>query len=201
MSAIKSNLFRTSIIISCLFLTLVSHPSAFAVSPTYLPLQVGNRWELRSPARNTAPMVFEVTSRSQDTWFVRWDSSFMRNVVYGFSPSGNVVMLRSLDLGTGASRLPDGTVYFDLESPGRKTWANLLGDFLVFETVERVETPSGAFADCRHIRYKTKQGADTDYFLAPGVGFVQVGTGPAAYKLVSFRRSDSPAPQDRRIPK
>jgi hypothetical protein len=180
--------------VSSLFLTLVSSPPVMAAMPSYLPLAAGNRWELTSRARKQ-PMVFEVISGSEDEFLVRWDNPFVKNVVYGFRPSGNRVLLSSLDLGRGATRLPDDTVYFDFEGAGPRTWTNLLGEFTVFEGLEKIETPSGVYMDCIHIRYRTKEKSNTEYFLAPGIGFVQVGTGPAAYKLSSFRRSsDNSAP-------
>jgi hypothetical protein len=159
-----------------------------AITPSYLPLAVGNRWELKSPAES-APMVFEVTGRSADAFLVRWDNPWVKNVVYGFRPGVNQVLLQSLDLGSGAKQLRDGVVYFDFDTAGPKKWTNLVGEFLVLERQLRVETPSGPYEHCIHVRYRSKEKAETDYFLAPGVGFVQVGTGPAAYKLAVFRKN------------
>jgi hypothetical protein len=137
-------------------------------------------------------MVFEVASRSADVFLVRWDNPWVKDVVYGFRPAGNQVLLRSLDLGSGAKQLPDGIVYFDFEIAAPKRWTNLVGEFLVLENLVRVETPSGVYEHCIHVRYRSKEKADTDYFLAPGIGFVQLGTGPAAYKLAAFRRTPPP---------
>jgi hypothetical protein len=162
-------------------------PASVAISPAYLPLAVGNRWELRSRAHST-PVVFEVTSRSADSFLVRWDNPWVKSVVYGFRPSGHQVLLQSLDLGNGAAQLPEETVYFDLSGTGPKSWNNMLGEFFAFGSPVRVDTPSGGYENCIHIRYRSKEKADAEYFLAPGIGFVQLGTGPAAYKLVSFRK-------------
>jgi hypothetical protein len=163
----------------------------------YLPLSVGNRWQLSSPATVT-PMVYEVTGQAGATFLVRWDNPWVKKTVYGFRPSGQQVMLASLDMGKGVMALPDGVVYFDFDVPEQAKWDNLLGEFSVVERRAKVETPSGTYQECIHLRYQTKDKKSvSDYLLAPGVGFVQFGSGPAAYKLSSFRKGNAanrPAP-------
>ena len=175
---------------SCVAILLLLSAPATAISPAYLPLAVGNRWELRSDARSPS-MVFEVISRFEDAFLVRWDNPWVKSVVYGFRPQGNLVFLRSLDLGSGTAALPGETVYFDFERAGPKRWVNQIGEFLLFDGSVRVETPSGNYENCLHLRYRSKEKSDIEYFLAPGIGFVQLGTGPRAYKLVSFRKSQN----------
>jgi hypothetical protein len=152
---------------------------------SYLPLVVGNRWELVSSA-DRKPMVYEVTQEKGGSYLVRWENPFVAGVVYGFRPETGGVSISSLNLGSGDMNLPEGIMYFDFsQSPGG-TWKNILGQFTLVSRTVSVDTPAGAYSNCIHIQYKTKDKSVTDYFLAPGVGFAQIGAGATAYKLKSF---------------
>jgi hypothetical protein len=155
-------------------------------------LHAGDRWTLVSTAVKT-PMVFEVTGTTGAAFTVRWDNPWVKNVSYTFHPSGPQVMLAALDLGGGPMHLPDGIVYFDFDSAAPKQWSNLLGQFFIIERALKVDAPSGTYRDCIHIRYLSKEKQATDYYFAPGVGFVQVGEGGAAFRLTSFSRGSGAA--------
>ena len=177
--------------------TLSISQSAWAVGPSYLPLKPGARWTLTSTATKT-PMVYEVTGVSGSVFDVRWDNPWVKNVVFSFRPSGPQIMLAALDMGTGQMRLPDGVVYFDFDPAGPKQWSNVVGQFSIEARGLKVETPSGVYEDCIHVRYVSKEKHPTDYYFAPGVGYVQVGEGRSAFRLRSFERggtSSAPSPR------
>lgn len=167
--------------------------SLSAADTTYLPLQVGNRWTLVSPAAK-APMLFEVKGTSGAAFTVRWENPWVKKVSYTFLLAGSQVMLAALDLGSGPMQLPEGIVYFDFDPAAPNEWSNLLGQFSIVERALAVETPSGTYQDCIHIRYLSKQKQATDYYFAPGAGFVQVGEGGAAFRLTSFSGGNAETP-------
>lgn len=159
--------------------------SANAVDLSYLPLSAGSRWELVSPA-DKKPMIFEVTAERSGVYVTRWENPFIKGVEYGFRPQEQGISLASLNFGSGTVNLPEGTIYFDFsKSPGNQ-WTNALGTFTLAARDVTVTTPAKAYPGCLHFKYQTKEKSVTDYFLAPGIGFVQVGAGSAAYKLTAY---------------
>src|ERR1044071_8675086 len=104
---------RAAVLVSILSALTVFAVASPARSQTgdYLPLAVGNRWELR--ARNAAdPMVLEVASRDGDAFLVRWTNPFVR-ATFRFVTDGQRVRLTGLDMGSGLGPIPPDTVYWD----------------------------------------------------------------------------------------
>ena len=160
----------------------------------YLPLAVGNRWELTLP--NTSPMVFEVTGRDGDAYVVRWDNPWIK-ATFRFRPTADRILMTGLDMGAGNAPMPDGSVYFDFGQREGGSWSNGLGRFTVIRRGERVTTSAGTYTDTIRIRATDQKGAETYWTFARGVGFVQFGEGGGAFRLASFRGGGSPRTDDR----
>ena len=170
---------------ACLFFTqALAFP---ALAADYLPLQVGNRWELRS-ANVPNPMVFEVTEKTGDVYRVRWDNPWVK-AEFQFQDAGNQILLAGLDLGQGVAPMPGGTVYFDFSGSKGKSWQNSLGKISIQDTGHKIETPAGRFENCVLIRALDNKKSATVWGFAPGTGFVQFGEGKGAFYLASFRNS------------
>src|SRR5436190_1555322 len=71
--------------------------TAYQRGGDYLPLAVGNRWELRS---RTAPdpMVLEVTGRDGNAYVVRWVNPWIK-ATFRFFKEGDEVHMSGLDMG------------------------------------------------------------------------------------------------------
>jgi hypothetical protein len=170
---------------SCGATTAVTAVAQSSQGSDYLPLAVGNRWELALPAA-PSPMVFEVTGRDGDSYVVRWDNPWIK-ATFRFRPTGDRVLMTGLDMGAGNAPMPAGTVYFDFGAREGGSWSNGLGRFTVVSRGERVNTPNGTYTDTIRIRATDQKGADTYWTFARGVGFVQFGEGGGAFRLASFR--------------
>ena len=168
-----------------------------AQSPDVLPLAGGNQWVLRSPYL-TAPVVMEVVPAQQLA-----DKSKM---VVQFTNPWSVYSFVFLPTPTGT--LLDGTVYngvsnrfddpvrwFPTDVAPGSAWTTVLGPFTLLSNTATVKTPRQTYQGCWHYRIGTGSGAQ-HWYLAPNVGFVQYGEGPAAFVLdtVQLNAIQPPAP-------
>ena len=158
-------------------------------SGNYLPLAVGNRWELRS--RNAAePMVLEVTGRDGDAFVVRWINPFIQ-ATFRFRLDGARVLMVGLDMGQGNAAIPSNTVYWDFGLPKAARWNSPVGDGEIADRGSRVDTPSGEYRDTIEVRTIDKDGQSMYWTFANDVGLVRWGRGRDAY-LLSSRRTGPP---------
>ena len=167
----------------------------------YLPLGVGNRWELR--ARNASePMVLEVTGRDGDAFIVRWINPFIK-ASFRFVKDGQQIRLTGLDTGQGMGAIPAGAVYWDFALPKGREWKSPIGHGQVSDRGARVKTPSGEYRDTVEVRTIDQNGQSMYWTFAPGVGLVRWGQGNDAYLLTSFRAGDQTAdqPRERAVPR
>lgn len=157
----------------------------------YLPLAVGNRWELR--ARNISdPMVLEVTGRDGDAFLVRWINPFVR-ATFRFIEEDTRVLLTGLDMGSGMGPIPAGTVYWDFGPAKGQEWSSPIGRGEVSDRGVSVNTPAGEFGDCIEVRTIDQRGQSMYWTFAPGTGLVRWGRGRDAYLLTSFQRGSESA--------
>jgi hypothetical protein len=158
---------------------------AIAAETSYLPLQVGNTWNLAMPWSKD-PMIFKVMDEKNGTSHVHWQNPWLKTAEFYFRPADQKVFLVALDMGEGLGELPADTVYFDFTVAEGKRWSNSVGSYQVITRKKSVETPSGTFSDCVHIRLQHSDGTTFDWVFAPEIGFVQFGEGGGAYSLSSF---------------
>lgn len=158
-------------------------PHNVTAQSSFVPLNVGNSWVLRSAA-NTE-MRFDVVEQSSRGARVRWLNPWIPVLEFYFAPSGTQVLLTAMNSGEGIWDLPTGTVYFDVGASVNQTWSNLLGTFTMVSKTVTVVTPVGTYTNCVHIRLLTPEGIPFDWVLAPGIGFVQFGIGTSAYVLAA----------------
>jgi hypothetical protein len=159
-------------------------------SGNYLPLAVGNRWELHS--RNASePMVLEVTDREGDTFVVRWINPFIK-ATFRFRLDGARVLMTGLDMGQGNAPMPANTVYWDFGRSEGSRWNSPVGDGEISDRGSRVETPSGEYRDTVEVRTIDRDGQSMYWTFAADVGLVRWGRGRDAY-LLSSRRSGPPS--------
>jgi hypothetical protein len=158
---------------------------------SYLPLAVGNRWELRSRSAPD-PMVFEVTGRDRDDFLVRWINPWFRGV-FRFRPSGEQILLTGLDMGRGLGDIPARVVYFDFGVRQGDSWSTPVGRMTVLSRGGRVSTPLGEYQNTIEIRYTDQSRNSTYWTFAPGVGFVRFGQGRDAYLLTAVHTAGAPS--------
>jgi hypothetical protein len=162
---------------------------ACAQDGEYLPLEAGAQWELHSSAVSQ-PMILSVESLQPShsgngpgqAARVDWQNPWVR-AAFVFHSVGKRVFLEGLDMGSGTAAMPDGTTYFQFDSPKGTQWSNSVGSFLVASTDTTAKAPAGTFAHCIEIVATDTHGSKTYWYFAPGVGFVQFGEGASAFFL------------------
>lgn len=149
-----------------------------------LPLSLGNKWTLASPYVDD-PVTLEVTS---DGTFgekrrvrVRFTNPW---TTYDFilNPVGGEVMLEGLGLGGESYYLNEPAILFPSGGSVGSVRNTTAGSVTLVSTQATVEGALQTYANVRHYRLNLF-GGGLDWYLAPGVGFVQFGEGPAAFVL------------------
>jgi hypothetical protein len=154
-----------------------------AAGGDYLPLAVGQRWELRSRAA-ADPMLLEVTGRDGEAYLVRWVNPFVETT-FRFEKHGQDIHLTGLDMGKGLGSIPRDTVYWSFGRRRGEQWSSSVGTQRIREAGQRVTTPSGAYEDTVEIETRDRDGKSMYWTFAPGVGLVRWGEGRDAYLLTS----------------
>lgn len=157
----------------------------------YLPLAIGNRWELRSRT-SKSPMVLEVLEREGNAYVVRWDNPWTK-ATFRFEDDGGRIRMTGLDMGQGLSQIPGDTVYWDFERRQGERWTSQVGTQRVTERGQRVSTPAGQYNDTIEIETRDQQGMSMYWTFAPGVGLVRFGQGRDAFLLSSMSRGEGEA--------
>ena len=172
----------------------------------YLPLAVGNRWELQSRSA-PEPMVLEVVGREGDTFVVRWINPFIK-ATFRFRLEGSRVLMTGLDMGQGNAPMPANTVYWDFGRPKGSRWNSPVGDGEISDRGAQVETPAGGYGDTVEVRTIDKEGKSMYWTFAADVGLVRWGRGRDAFLLSSRRtgppvtvRDPAPAPPRAAVPR
>ncbi len=158
----------------------------------YLPLEVGNKWELHSPVTDK-PIVFEVVGKADSAFRVRWDNPWIPAELQ-FVSSGDQVSMQAINMGEGVYTLPSPLVYFDFDAAENATWSNAVGKMTILSRHKTVSTTSKQYEHCIEIQITDEKGESNYWTFAPNVGFVQFGQGREAFVLSSFSRSRSSHP-------
>jgi len=185
-------LSRASAVVSIALLAGGSVARAQEPSGSYLPLAVGNRWELRA-STTSDPMVLEVTDRSGDVFVVRWINPWIQ-ATFRFRVQDTRVLLAGLDTGQGNASMPADTVYWDFGKRKGDRWKTAVGDGEVSDRGMTVQTPSGSYRDAVEVRTIDQKGQSMYWTFAPGAGLVRFGRGRDAYLLTSRRTGAGSAP-------
>ncbi len=160
-------------------------------SEDYLPLQVGNRWELRSAALS-ASMALEVVGRDGDGFIVRWENPWVTST-FRFEDDGERIRMTGLDMGNGMGPIPSDTVYWDFSRRQGDRWTSPVGTHRITARGERGTTPAGPFEDAVEVETRNPQGQSMYWTFAPGLGLVRFGQGRDAFLLQSRRRGAEPS--------
>ena len=152
----------------------------------YLPLEVGNRWELKS---RTAPdpMILEVVGRDGNAYVVRWVNPWIKST-FRFVKEGPEVHMTGLDMGNGMAPIPPDTIYWRFDRNRGDRWDSAVGTQRISARGDRVNTPSGNYDNAIEVETRDKQGQSMFWTFAPGVGLVRFGQGRDAWLLQSFGR-------------
>lgn len=160
-----------------------------AQSGSYLPLEVGRQWVLRSP-RFDGTIVFTVRSGSGDTYFLDFDNPWVPSRLEVRHLSSKIVVI-AVTMSGSKSGLPPETVYWDFGAPENSSWQNAIGTMKVITRNKTVNSPAGKFEHCIEIREKSRSGSENYWIFAPGVGFVQFGEGAGSFLLQSYSQTNS----------
>jgi hypothetical protein len=175
------HLIRHKFILCALIALLTGAAFKLDAAASHLPLAKGNKWTLRASFGDT--LSFEVVGTIYSAYRVKWNNPWVAGMEYRFEAVGNKVMATSMDVGSGAFDLPSGTKFFDFDAPLQNSWSNVLGTFTVTGRSLTVTTPVRQFTNCTRISQRSPEGVVFEWTLAPGVGFIQFGSGAAAYQL------------------
>ena len=147
-----------------------------AAQSPYLPLEVGNRWTLRS--KNSArPIVIDVLGRKGNGFHVRFDSRFTTDE-WVLEPTGNKYYLTQFGRNGQLMDVPGENLYFDFGAEEKASWRAAMGKLSVQSRSASVSNPNVSFDRVFQIR----QG-NLLFGFAEGKGFVQFGEGKNAHFL------------------
>jgi hypothetical protein len=170
------------------------HPSVVAqgsgesgssvASGSYLPLQPGLKWVLKSPAQQFKgqQVVLEVEKQEGAAYWVRFNNPW-NSVAWKLEPTaGDQFELRAIEFGGSQVPMPDGTTYF--RSNAGEPWKNAIGTLRIKERDKTVKGADGTtYRNVILIEETSPEGNKMAWGLAPGVGFVQFGEGGGAFVL------------------
>jgi hypothetical protein len=164
--------------------------------PNTLPLADGNQWVLKSPYVST-PITFQVTSDQVLSGGTRKISvSYTNpwsNYSYVLTMGAAGPLLDGVTIGGSTIHFVDALPWFGTSVALNATWSTAFGPMTLISTTASVTTPAGSYANCWH--YQIGSGSSVqDWFLAPNVGFVQFGVGPAAFTLNTVHLTPYVAP-------
>ena len=164
------------------FALLISQPLLAQTAAGYLPLQVGNKWVLRS-AHQRKPVVFEVMQRDENGALIQsttpWGSSR-----FTLSEDGEKYSMTAYGTGTSGRMmpLPDSPLYLDFSRPAGGNWTNGLGTLTMVSGFVMVRSQNQTYAECMQLEHKANKTKLWSTF-ARGVGYVQFGQDDNAFVL------------------
>lgn len=157
--------------------------------PNTLPLANGNQWVLWSPYVTT-PITLQVSSdqvlpgakRKISLSYINPWSSYSYVLTMGTAGP----LLDGVTFSGSTMHFVDTLPWFGTNVALNSTWSTAFGQMTLVSTTASVTTPAGTYTNCWHYQIGSGSSAQ-DWFLAPNVGFVQFGVGPAAFTLKSVR--------------
>ena len=146
---------------------------------SYLPLQPGLKWVLRS-AREQKPVVFEVIRQEEQAFVLRSTTPWGMSE-WTLLPQGDQYLMTAYGVGGPMMPLPKHPLYLDFSQSAGSKWSNMLGTLIVLSRSTEVRADGHSYGDCVQIRHKA--GPNLVFTFARGVGYVQFGDGPKAFVL------------------
>jgi hypothetical protein len=147
-------------------------------SSKYLPLKVGKKWVLRSPAVST-PMVFEVVEKVESGYRIRWDNPWIPSFLT-IVPKGEKFYVSAVTMNGQSAAMPEGTLYWDFSAPKGTTWTNKIGTLTVVARDNVIRVNDKTYTGVIEIKENSQF-----WSFAPALGFVQFGEGKGAFILDS----------------
>lgn len=152
-----------------------------------VPLAEGNQWELVNSATATTytvsvPSSFKVGDKRISKFAVTtpfWALTFL------VSPENNELKIEGMDYPQARYYFTGGSLFQENVQAGAQ-WANFLGTTRLVSTGLTISTPAGTFRNVS--RYEVMfGGSPMDWFLAPNVGIVRIGSDSFPYLLKTYR--------------
>ncbi|MCC6442577.1 MAG: hypothetical protein IT210_03855 [Armatimonadetes bacterium] len=162
------------------FAALMIPGATLADSADYLPLSVGEKWILKSPALQE-PISFEVTAQKENGFRVKLDNPWAKAEMV-LEPRGSQCYLNEITINGQTAIVPGGLLFFDFAAPEGTSWTNGIGTLTVTSRKVVVYGARQTYEKCIEIR-QTGKDAPNAWTFAPGVGFVRFGEGSAAFVL------------------
>lgn len=159
---------------------------------SYLPLQLGRRWVLRS-AGSSKPIVFEVLAADRDVYRLRFDNPWISSELRLLARDGRYYVT-ALTMNGQTAELPPDTLYWDTSAGDNQKWSSPIGKYEIVSRHKIIAAMGKSFSDCVEIQETNKQGNKLYWTFAPGVGFIQFGEGKDAFLLESLSTNPSPVP-------
>lgn len=161
----------------------------------YLPLALGNRWVLSNSYQAT-PMSLEVVSdevlAAKRRVRVRFTNPWT-NYDFVFNPGTDGISLEGLALGSEVYYLSAPAIIFPKTGTVGTVWNTSFGSVTLVSSSATVVTPTKTYTGCRRFSVNLYGGV-MDWYLADGVGYVQIGTGAGAFTLGTLALNSYSAP-------
>ena len=120
--------------------------SAAGDQSEYLPLAVGNKWVLRSPAAKDA-IVFEVIGEHNGSFDIRFDNPWIPSILR-IRPMAQSYFLESVTVNGQAKTMPPGTIYWDFSARRGQVWENAIGKLDLMSREQHVNGRQRTFDKC-----------------------------------------------------
>ncbi len=168
-----------------LVLVLLASPMVFGQALDFLPLAKSNTWSLTNPYVAT-PITFtvvddavyggtrELRMRFQTAW---GSTDFLFNVV------NDGLDLDGINYSGVDYRFDLPSAFLRYSAAAGQTWSNPLGTVTLVSTNAVVNTPAGTFSGVLRFSIRGNDGYTQDWYIAPGIGFVQYSVGDATFLL------------------
>jgi hypothetical protein len=166
------------------FLLVFCVGSIYAQS-NVLPLADSNEWILRSPYVST-PVTMRVESDSVLPGGKRRISLLSTNMwgsySYVLTIGSSGPILEGITSNGATTHFIDPLSWFGTNMASNTPWITPFGTMTLVSKTDTVETATKTYVNCWHYQVSSDTSVQ-DWWLAPNVGFVQFGTGPAAFVL------------------
>jgi hypothetical protein len=147
---------------------------------TYLPLDVGRRWILRSE-RVDQPIRLEVVGRRGDAYRVSFENPWSTSELWVL-PQGGRYYVTGLVMNQQEAPFPAPALYWDFTASEGTTWKNRIGTLTLTDRDKTVRGAGAPLPNCVQVR-ESSNGNTLYWTFAPGVGFAQFGEGEGAFTL------------------
>ncbi|NWF85489.1 MAG: beta-galactosidase [Bryobacteraceae bacterium] len=157
--------------------------------PSILPLSGGNYWKMTNSYSGAQYSVSLENTRTIGTKVMTlfrikttvWELSLL------VSPNGEDIVMEGIDYSPAARMYLDRPMpLFTASAAAGTSWQSALGRVTLLSRTATVTSPKGTFSNCLQFRMDFG-GSTLDWYFAPGMGPVRMGTDSFSFLLTDYR--------------